>query len=184
MIQLNTDCIYLHTAGGEPQPLSSPVIVEAFTKSGLVQAHIETWQLEEMAQALIHYFRHDLQIETVEAEDFARALAALSVIMACKPTEEKAAYVHSTNLYHLAQQSGCAFELGFFGAIERSIAELKRTRARLIRFESLRPCVKLLTGAHHWGKSCQRLSDDIVVFIRKHMLQQAAGDPIAFAVSP
>ena len=169
---------------GKQVPLQAQAVIEAFCDNQRERGGLERWQIEQIAEALIHYLRVDLKRDSVEMGEFVWALSALVSSFEERTRGESIAIVHSADLYHLAQETGYGFELAFFREIERVIAEMRRSRARNIQFTRLRPCVKLLLGARNWCRSCQDLSDEIVGFIRHRMLQQNEDDPVSFAVSP
>lgn len=183
MIQLNPRSICLHLPHGETVPLLAKSVVHAYCEQKPLGIDMESWQLEEVAHALIHYLRVDLHRDTIAADDFFEALSTLVIVVGDHPAQKSEEPIQSANLYHMAQEPGCAFELAFFRAVQRATREFKAQRTRLIRFVGLRPCVKLLLGAKNWGKSCQRLSDEIVDFIRRQMIHGTNSTAIAFAVS-
>ena len=70
----------------------------------------------------------------------------------------------SINLATLAQQA--PFEILFFQQLASLVDEKVTSLASALRLEGLRSCVLALTGSASWRNSCQRLSDEIVHFIR------------------
>lgn len=183
MIPRSQQAIYVHLPDGKIAPLLPDVMAEAFCKSQSVSGHLEPWQVQEMVEALIYYLRADLRQETIELEDLISALRELGAVCGFDAETRSEAAVASADLYQLARGTGYGFELGFFQSVERSIQEFRSRDARLVRFVRLRSCVKMLVGAKNWCKSCQRLSDEIVAFIRSHMQQWSHERPILIAVS-
>jgi hypothetical protein len=136
-----------------------------------------------MAEALIFYLRNDEQRDSIEFADLVSAVGKLALSCGFPSVTIENDVVVSADLYRMAQSTGYGFELAFFQSIERSIGELRTRNARLVRFVGLRPCVKMLVGAKNWCKTCQRLNDEIVAFIRSHMQHWSHERPVLFAVS-
>jgi hypothetical protein len=183
MIQQNHHSIYLLLPNGEKLPLLAHSVAINLCQENTADGGMESWQIEEMAEALIYHLRVDLKRDTIPLEEFAAALSKLTAICGGNDAALQASIVPATDLYELAQATGGGFELGFFQSVERAIQEFRQRNTRLVRFVRLHSCVKLLVGAKNWGKSCQRVNDDIVSFIRSRMLQDAEKAPVVFAVS-
>jgi hypothetical protein len=182
MIQLNNHSIYMQMPGGQKQPLFAHDVAMSFCESQPLCAGLEPWQVEEIAEALIYHLRINLKRETIAFGEFVETLSKLAMVCGvnANPNTDP---IPSANLYRLAQDTGYGFELAFFQNIERAIGEFRDRGARVMRFTELRPCVKMLVGAKSWGKSCQRLNDEIVDFIRERMLRAAEFEPITFVVA-
>jgi hypothetical protein len=183
MIQQSRHSIYVHLPNGESVPLLPQTVAETFALTQCAGEELEPWQLQELAEALIYYLRTDQEENWIEYADLVSALGKLA--RACgfnSVTVQKDAIV-SADLYRMAQSTGYGFELAFFRTIESSIHELRSRNARVVRFVGLRSSVKMLVGARNWCKSCQRMSDEIVAFIRSHMQHWSHERPVIFAVS-
>lgn len=183
MIQRNRYSIYVHLPNGEIIPLLPQTVAETFCKNQPPGGELESWQVQEMACALIHYLRMDLKRDAIELDELISALKELAAVCGFQIGTIVVETVASTDLYHLAQATGYGFELAFFQSVERSIEGFRSRNARLVRFVGLRACVKMLIGARNWCKKCQQMSDEIVAFIRSHMQQWSHEKPIFFAVS-
>jgi hypothetical protein len=57
-----------------------------------------------------------------------------------------------------------------------------RHSPQIIRFRGLRGCVKQLAGARRWSIRCQRLSDQIVDFLRQCLTTESGVQPCALVV--
>ena len=183
MIQLNHYSIYVQLSNGEQMPLLAEDVAKSFCQSQPLSAGLEPWQVEEIAAALIHHLRVNRKQENVAFGDFIVALSNLVSVCGLNATMDSKA-LPCTNLYRLAQDTGYGFELAFFESVKQSIQQLRDCKARVIRFVGLRSCVKLLVGAKNWCKTCQRLNDEIVGFIRSHMLRLGESDSVTFLVAP
>src|SRR5437773_1161564 len=58
------------------------------------------------------------------------------------------------------------FELVFFPRLRDELRKSLQESPGVVRFQGLRSCVKQLVGAHRWSPRCQKLSDQIVAFLR------------------
>jgi hypothetical protein len=70
------------------------------------------------------------------------------------------------DLRKLAFESGKGFELIFFPRLRDELRKSLQESPGVIRFQGLRSCVKQLMGAHRWSPRCEKLSDQIVAFLR------------------
>jgi hypothetical protein len=88
----------------------------------------------------------------------------------------------NADLRVLATESGKAFELGFFARLREQVRADLQGSPKLIRFFSLRSCVKQLAGAQRWCPRCERLSDQIVEFLRGCVTQECPPEPCGLLV--
>jgi len=183
MIPQDRYSITVHLPGGGSLLLLPHVVAEAFSKGQPLGGEIEPWQIQEMAEALIYHLRVDLKRDAIGFDELVSALKELAVACGFQTTTIAVETIVSADLYVLAQDTGYGFELAFFQSIERAIRDFRAGHARLIRFVGLRACVKMLVGARNWCKKCQRLSDEIVEFIRSHMQLWPQQEAVVFAVS-
>jgi hypothetical protein len=184
MIRLRSDCLVFEMSNGDKIPCSaSTVTVELM---GAAVECLDRDVVENAAAAVLHYFQHDLQRESVTLNEFIEALEValrgLGMNVTCdssKPAERTA----NADLRMLAAESGKAFELGFFARLRDQVrAELKWS-PQLIRFFGLRSCVKQLAGAQRWCPRCERLSDQIVEFLRGCVTQENPPEPCGLLVT-
>lgn len=170
-------------AEGNQATLHVDSVVKAFCSDPSRCAGLESWQIEQIAEALVYHLRVDLHQETVELGQFLEALSLLTALVASQPVFAEGRRVRRVDLLALAQAGGCGFELGFFRSMDGLLGDLHRRQVRLVQFVNLRACVKQLLGVRVWGRSCQRLHDEIIGFIRSHMQRGAGSASVAFAVS-
>ena len=167
MILLRSDCLVFEMSNGDHIPCSATnVTVELM---GSAVDHLDREVVQHAAAAVLHYFRHELQRETVTLSEFTAALElalrGLGLNVVCDPPP-KAARVADADLCRLATESGKVFELGFFVRLREEVRKELHTAPELIRFSGLRGCVKQLAGAQRWSPRCERLSDQIVDYLR------------------
>src|SRR5580658_1434307 len=72
MIQLKTDCLIFHTVDGEEIPCSAEwVTLELMGEGGQL---IDPEVVQHASAAVLHYFKHELQRQSVSVGEFAIAL--------------------------------------------------------------------------------------------------------------
>jgi hypothetical protein len=174
MIQLKTDCLIFQTNDGENVPCSAEwVVLELMGESaGMVDPEI----VHHASAAVLHYFKHELQRQSVSVGEFAIALEkvlrgfGLSVYADHQPqppVQTAAPRVVESNLKDLASNAASeSFELVFFPQLRQELKRKLEQSPNVLRFVSLQDCVKQLAGAERWNRRCQSLSDQIVDYLR------------------
>jgi hypothetical protein len=184
MIELHGDALWFQTREGELVPCSVETMAfEIVDSSG---NDLDAELIRNAAKAVLHYFQEDLGRTQVTVADFAEVFSAvlrgfgLQVEAAEKtPTSRRVA---EADLRRLAVDSGKGFELIFFARLR---AELRRSLAdspTVIRFRGLRSCVKQLAGARRWNRQCQRLSDQIVRYLRDCLRSESLASQCSLVV--
>ena len=185
MIQLKTDCLVFQTNDGDNIPCSAEWVT--FELLGDGAALVDSEVVRHASAAVLHYFKHELQRQFVSVGDFAQALEkvlrsfGLSVSADCQaqpPIENSggtplplscpsAPRVLESNLKDLANNAANeGFELLFFPQLRQELRRNLDQSPNVLRFHSLRDCVKQLAGARRWSHRCQTLHDQIVDFLR------------------
>jgi hypothetical protein len=172
MILLADDCLLLRMPNGESVPLRAEMI--SFDVTGNEPALLDGDFVNEVAAAVFHYFKHDLQLPTITMGELCEAMERVLRSFA-PPTQPPPAVVSElvseADLSRLADESAGS-ELLFFARLRAEVhARLCEAPAQL-RFCGLRRCVKQLTGARRWGRRCGSLRDQIVAFLRGCLLAE------------
>lgn len=183
MILLRSDCLVFELSNGDKIPCSASTVTVELMGSAIESVDRDT--VEHAAAAVLHYFQHDLHRTCVTVSEFTAALETalrgLGLQVSCDPMPkpERAA---TADLRLLAAESGKAFELGFFARLRDEVRKELRLSPQLIRFLGLRSCVKQLAGAQRWCPRCERLSDQIVEYLRGCVTQENPPEPCGLLV--
>jgi hypothetical protein len=174
MIQLKNDCLVFQTAAGEHIPCSAESVT--FELMGAGAELIDPEVVRHASAAVLHYFKHELERQSVSVGEFALALEkvlrsfGLSVYaesQAEPPVEPASPRILEYNLKELAgHASSKGFELLFFPQLRLELRRHLDKSPNVLRFHNLRECVKQLAGARRWSQRCQRLHDQIIDFLR------------------
>ena len=182
MILLSSDCLLFQLADGESVPLSAEAIsVELI---GDATDSLDPEFVRHAAAAVFHYFKSDLERETVTVGEFSKALEnvlrgfGLTVKHA---SENPPANIHESDLGSLVAESGSA-ELLFFPRLRDELRSQLRSSPRLLRFRGLRGCVKQLAGSRRWGTRCRQLEDQIVAYLRQCFQAETGRDDCLLVV--
>ena len=169
MIALASDCLLFRMASGESVPISADTVsVEILGPSGNL---FDEEFVRHAANAVFHYFKHELGQDIVSAPEFSGALekvllgfavAARSGV-AARPTPP----TREADLRRLACESGKGFELSFFPLLRSEVRRHLRLSPRVLRFRGLRGCVKQLAGARRWSRRCKTLEEQIILYLRQ-----------------
>jgi hypothetical protein len=175
MIQLKTDCLIFQTQDGEQVPCSAEWVTLELMGEGADLVDPEV--VRHASAAVLHYFKHELQRQSISVGEFAIALEkvlrsfGLSVYADHQPqspsTVTAPPRVLESNLSDLAcNASSEGFELLFFPQLRQELRRKLDQSPNVLRFHGLRDCVKRLAGADRWNGRCQNLNDQIVDFLR------------------
>lgn len=168
MIALASDCLLFEMENGETVPFSADMISVELT--GESAEKFDTHFVQHAANAVFHYFKHEMGRSSVTVSEFAGALETvlrgfgLQAQTVENPPEKPR--VLQSDLRELAQKSGKGCELFFFPRLRDEIRHQLRREPELLHFRGLRGCVKQLAGARRWSSRCQTLHDQIVEFLR------------------
>jgi hypothetical protein len=166
MILLADDCLLLRMPNGESVPLRAEMI--SFDLAGSEPALLDADFFNEVAAAVFHYFKHDLQLPTITMGELCEAMERVlhSFAPPIPPMPVVVSdMVSEADLSRLADESAGS-ELLFFARLRAEVRSRLRETPAQLRFCGLRRCVKQLTGARRWGRRCGSLSDQIVAFLR------------------
>jgi hypothetical protein len=184
MTRLRSDYLVFEMSNGEKIPCSASMVTVELM--GSAADALDSAVVENAAAAVLHYFHHDLQRTEVTLSEFTEALEValrgLGLNVTCDSTKPPAGRTANADLRLLAAESGKAFELGFFARLREEVRSELRTGPELIRFFGLRGCVKQLAGARRWCPRCQRLSDQIVEFLRGCVTREKPAEPCGMLV--
>jgi hypothetical protein len=189
MIQLKTDCLIFQTNDGEQVPCSAEWVTLELMGEGAQLVDPEV--VKNASEAVLHYFKHELQRQFVSVAEFAAALEkvlrsfGLSVY-ADHDTEPKTPAemrVLDCNLQQLATSATAeGFELLFFPQLRQELHRQLEQSPQVLRFSGLRDCVKQLAGTPRWNRRCQNLNDQIVDFLRGCWQTESASQSCALVV--
>lgn len=168
MIALQSNCLIFRLANGESIPCSAEMI--NFEIAGNACGLLDLEVLRHAAASVFHYFRNELERETVTVGEFAlaleRVLRHLGFTIRAGGIEARPREGRETDLGRLARESAESLELLFFPRLRLELRAQLRLSPRLVRFCGLRRCVKQLAGARRWSLRCERLQDQIVDYLR------------------
>ena len=168
MIQLNPDYLVFKTAAGEDIPCSvETVTIELMGDAiSLVDPEI----IQNASAAVLHYFKTELGRHSVSVGEFSlaleRVLRGFGLAVAASSDTEEPVRVVETDLCALASSAGKGFELLFFPHLREEMRRKISEAPHVVRFKGLDGCVKQLVGTRRWSRRCEKLSDQIVDYLR------------------
>ena len=169
MIALQSDCLIFQLNNGESVPCSPEMIsVELVGDSGGL---LDPEVLRHAAASVFHYFKKELDRETVTVGEFAGALEKvlrrLGLTLSADGFEARPPETIETDLGRFTHQAGDSLELFFFQRLRDEVRAQLRQSPRVLRFRGLRGCVKQLAGAQRWSARCEKMRDQIVGYLRE-----------------
>jgi hypothetical protein len=182
MIALATDYLVFQMATGESVPFSADAISDELMGEG--DSNYDPELVGHAANAVFHYFKHELGYQTVTLGEFAAALEKVldEFNLGDRGTVERAKLVRESDLSALARDCGVGGELVFFPRLRGELGLHLQTNCRVIRFSGVRNCVKQLSGARRWSVKCQMMQEQIVEYLRKCLSALGKGKELALVV--
>jgi hypothetical protein len=182
MITLAEGCLLFELASGESIPFSADMI--SVELMGQTARLFDAEFVRHAAQAVFHYFKHELGRQTVTVGEFTEALEkVLRGFKLSAPAPGNAGAlpgVRESDLGRLAREAGLGCELFFFPRLRDELRQQLQHSPRVLRFRGLRGCVKQLIGTGRWTHRCRDLEEQIVIYLRECLSAEA--QPTEFAL--
>jgi hypothetical protein len=168
MIALSSDCLLFKLTNGESVPCSAEMI--SIEIVGNSEGLLDPEMLRHAAASVFHYFKVELERETVTVGEFAGALEKVlrgfGLTIREGELETRSQEIIGTDLGLLARQSADSLELFFFPRLRDELRQQLRQSPRVLRFRGLRGCVKQLAGARRWSARCEKMQEQVVEYLR------------------
>jgi hypothetical protein len=162
MIALRTDCLLFQLTNGESVPCSSEMITVEIV--GEAETTPDQEMLRHAAASVFHYFKFELERESVTVAEFSRTLEkVLAHLGYTIHTHESS----TADLVQLLREAGDSRELLFFPRLRDELRVQLRQSPSVVHFRGLRGCVKQLAGVRRWSSRCEELQDQIVSYLRE-----------------
>ena len=169
MIALSSEHLIFQLSNGESVPCSAEMITVEIV--GNSEGMIDAEMLRHAAASVFHYFKIELERQTVTVGEFSLALEKVmrnfGLTLYADEPPPLAGSVLEADLCHIARESGGSLELFFFPRLRDELRIRLRQSPRLLRFRGLRCCVKQLAGAQRWSGRCESIQDQIVGYLRE-----------------
>jgi len=183
MIELNPD--YLIFEDSEWRiPCSAELATLDFL--GPEASAMDAELVKNAAAAVLHYFKHELNQQSVSVGEFAQALQKVFDKLGVdlnKAGVHSAPRVQEADLARLARLAGDGSELFFFSSLRGELKQTLKEEPRLVRFNGLRACAMLLTGTQRWTRRSQAMSEQIVAYLRTYWSAELADHACTLMVS-
>ena len=166
MIALRSDCLLFKLNNGESVPCSSEMIsVEII---GEDNCQLDPEMLRHAAASVFHYFKNELDCESVTIGEFSLALEKVlrHLGYTIHAGETLEAQNGATDLAGIAREAAENLELFFFPRLRNELRHQLRQTPAILRFRGLRGCAKQLAGAQRWSRRCEKIQDQIVEYLR------------------
>jgi hypothetical protein len=184
MIALASDFLIFRTDSGESIPYSAEMIVVELEGSVAELTDLEF--ATHAAHAVFYYFKQELNRRTVTVCEFTEAL--LTVLRGFARSSRVVASITNlqsvaeADLLQLALESGGTCELLFFARLRSELRSRLGESPRLLRFRSLRECVKQLVATRRWSPRCRQLESQIVDYLRGCLSAENKGTDFAMLI--
>ncbi len=127
--------------------------------------------IDDLMEGILHYLEHKCSLRVLTIEDLHARVRRMLGRIGCDAIAQTLPLIAppiTISLERAAREAGNGFELAFFNNIHDEIEDLRMHGVEELHFTDTRNCVKLLRGATHWNRPCDRLHDEIVTFLTTH----------------
>ena len=184
MIALASNYLLFELACGETVPFSAEDM--SIEVCGDSAALFDSEFVRHAANAVFHYFKYELERQTVSVEEFSGALEKILNGFALRTlrrgTPLPAPAVLESDLRPLAEASGTNSDLFFFPRLREELRRQLSHAPRVVRFSGLRGCVKRLAGARRWSGRCRKLEEQIIDYLRECLTAEPKKMELALVV--
>jgi hypothetical protein len=186
VIALAENFLVFQLASGENIPFSSEMV--SIELMGDAASDFDPEIFQHAAASVFHYFKHDLDRQTVTIGEFAEVLEKVLRGLGFQVHSADATAASNSNtrvaadLKLLARESGEGCELVFYPRLRDALREQLRQSPDVIRFHGLRGCVKHLAGARRWSPRCESLQEQIIAYLRQCLTVEVRDDCCALLV--
>ena len=183
MIALQSDHLIFQLTNGESVPCSAEMITIEIV--GTAEGTLDPGLLRHAAASVFHYFKTELERETVTVGEFAialeKALHGLGLTLFADNSETRLQTLE-TDLGLIARESADNLELFFFPRLRNELRAKLRRAPRVLRFRGLRGCVKQLAGARRWSARCEKMQEQVVEYLRGCLTAESEQNECALVV--
>ncbi len=126
--------------------------------------------LEEIGTGVFEYLESQCPLRLLPVDQLHERVRRMLEEIGCASMArhfEPCAPPVTVSLLDAARQAGPGFDLAFFESIRSEVTELRRFGAASIRFIHHREAVLHLIGKPQWDRRCDRLSEEIGIFLEK-----------------
>jgi len=184
MIALRSDCLLFQLTSGESVPCSAEMVTVEIV--GEPHNLLDPEMLRHAAASVFHYFKVELDRESVTIGEFSRALekvlSHLGYTIHAGGPGGQAGDINEADLLRLVREAGDSRELFFFPRLRDELRVQLRQSPRVVRFRGLRGCVKQLAGVRRWSPRCEHLQDQIVAYLRGCLTAETEQNQCALVV--
>lgn len=184
MIALQSNHLIFQLTNGESIPCSVEMI--SIEIAGNSEGLLDAESLRHAAAAVFHYFKVELEREVVTVGEFAQALEktlhGLGLTLYADQSAPDSENLREADLIHLARESADNLELFFFPRLRNELRAQLAHSPRVLRFRGLRGCAKQLAGAQRWSPRCEKMSEQIVEFLRRCLTAETEQKECALVV--
>jgi len=183
MIALQSDHLIFQLTNGESVPCSAEMITIEIV--GNAEGTLDPGLLRHAAASVFHYFKTELERETVTVGEFAvaleKALHGLGLTLFADNSETRLQTLEA-DLGLIARESADNLELFFFPRLRNELRAKLRHAPRVLRFRGLRGCAKRLAGAQRWSPRCEKMQEQIVGYLRECLVAEPEQNECALVV--
>ena len=183
MIALQSDHLLFQLTNGESVPCSAEMITIEI--AGNAEGYLDPEMLRHAAASVFHYFKVELERESVTVGEFAlaleKALHGLGMTLYADHSVTDGD-TRESNLDVIARENAENLELFFFPRLRDELRAHLRHSPRVLRFRGLRGCAKQLAGAQRWSARCEKMQEQIVDYLRECLVAEPEQNDCALVV--
>ncbi len=172
MVAFKEEFPYLRCDSGQLFEFNQQWLHKAITRAAAAAGYPSWWLTDHITESIAFYLRLRNDEPVVPFDQLSQTVRYVLKVVGYKeivPYFSPTPPPISFSLLEVAEAAGAGYELAFFDGLEKRIHALVRTGTDSLQLFGLQACVKHLCGARMWTRACERLSEEVVCFIREKL---------------
>jgi hypothetical protein len=185
MVAFKEEFPYLRCDSGQLFEFDRDWLHDAITRAAHEAGYPSWWLTDHVTESIAFYLRLRTDETVVAFSQLSQTVRYVLKVIGYKeiiPHFSPSPPPITIPLVDIAREAGTGYELAFFDLLEKQLNGLLDTGVENLKLCSLQSCVKHLSGAKLWTRSCDVLRSEIVCFVRERLALAAAERPVQCSI--
>ncbi len=187
MIAFRDNLPLIEHSNGQVSAFERDWLTRSLAQAAAKAGYHHWWLATHVSQSVTEYLRNQREETVIHVGKLSSAVKTAlegigypDVAQFYQPIRPRAHFSLVT-LAHEAASGG--YELIFFQRLRQVLADLVQDRTSDFELGGLESSVRLLTACRVWSARCDRLRDEIIIFVRSQTLLAAGENEVTFALA-
>lgn len=186
MIALPNDLPLIRLDTGEAVPFEPDWLMHSLARAARRAGLPQWWLAPHVTASVTEYLRADHDATVIESTRLEEAVQSVLQVIGYAEVGRHFVVgrpVLAISLVDLAREAGAGYELAFFELLGRRLAEAFASRTPHFQLTGLEHCVKILRARKIWGRDCESLQAEIVLFARRQTATVPEPHDVTFSLA-